>query len=148
VTGARAIAVKRGVSIVHMLSNKMLGAHGFLARIFEVFSRHGVSVDLIATSEVSVSVTIDDDYKLPHLMVDLEDIADVQVMRNQTIIAIVGRKLMSQAAIVTRALTAIDGQAISMISYGLSGLNLSIVLNGVDPDDTVRTIHRALFEGE
>jgi aspartate kinase len=144
--GARAIALKRGVSIVHMISNKMLGAHGFLARIFEVFSRHGVSVDLIATSEVSVSVTIDDDYKLPHLMVDLEDIADVRVMRNQTIIAIVGRQLLAQSSIVTRALTAVDGQAISMISYGLSGLNLSVVLNGVDPDETVRSIHRALFE--
>lgn len=144
--GARAIALKKGISVVHMISNQMLGAHGFLARIFEVFNRHGVSVDLIATSEVSVSVTIDEDDKLPHLMVDLEDIADVQVLRNQTIVAVVGRRLMSQAGVVTRALTAVDGQAISMISYGLSGLNLSIVLNGVDPDETVRSIHRALFE--
>jgi aspartokinase len=79
-------------------------------------------------------------------MVDLEDIADVRVMRNQTIIAIVGRQLLAQSSIVTRALTAVDGQAISMISYGLSGLNLSVVLNGVDPDETVRSIHRALFE--
>ena len=144
--GARAIAFKRGITVIHMTSNSMLGAHGFLARIFEVFNRFGVSVDIVTTSEVTVSVTIDDDAKLAMLMSALDGVATVQVLRNQTIIAVVGKKLMSQAALVTRSLTAVDGQAISMISYGLSGLNLSIVLNGVDPDETVRAIHRALFE--
>lgn len=144
--GPRAVALKRNISVIHMVSNSMLGAHGFLARIFDVFSKHGVSVDLVTTSEVSVTVTIDEDDRLAHLMMALESFCSVGVLRGQTIIAVVGRNLMAHSARVAAALTAVDGQAISMMSFGLSGLNLSIVLNGVDPDEAVRTVHRAVFE--
>src|SRR5437763_7848183 len=87
--GPRAVAVKRGITVVHMTSNKMLGAHGFLARLFAIFEELEVSVDLITTSEVSVSVTIDEER--PGLIERLKPVADVEVRQNQCIVAIVGR---------------------------------------------------------
>lgn len=145
-SGPRAIAVKRDVTVVHMVANQMLGAVGFLARIFGAFDRHGVSVDLITTSEVSVSVTVENDEKLAALVRDLEKFATVRTLRGQTIVAVVGRKLMSDSEPVARLVRAIDGEKVSMISYGTTGLNLSIVLSGIDAVDAVQTIHRAVFE--
>src|SRR5438128_551474 len=98
--GPRAVAVKRGITVVHMTSNKMLGAHGFLARLFAIFEELEISVDLITTSEVSVSVTIDEDK--PELIEHLKPVADVEVRKNQCIVAIVGRNLMRDSIVGAR----------------------------------------------
>lgn len=144
--GPRAIAVKKNITVIHMVANEMLGAVGFLARVFGVFARHEVSVDLISTSEVSVSVTVDDDEKLNDLLRDLEPFARVTVLRGQTIIAVVGRRLLADSQPAARLMSRVRGESVSMISFGVTGLNLSIVFNGVDADDTVRLVHRAIFE--
>jgi aspartate kinase len=144
--GARSIALKRNITLVHVVSNKMLGAHGFLARIFEVFNRHSVSVDLITTSEVSVTLSIDSDERLEKVIAELESVANVRVAPNQTIVAVVGRNLLDDPTVGTRIFEALGGRKTSMISYGLTRLNMSVVLDGVDPDEAVRTLHRALFE--
>jgi len=144
--GPRAIAVKRGVTIVHMTSNKMLGAHGFLASLFAVFEALEISVDLITTSEVSVSVTIDDPRNLPELVRRLAPVADVQTLADRAIVAIVGRNLMRDSAVGASVFEAMRGIPMSMFSLGMSGLNLSIVVDETDADRAVRTVHAALFE--
>jgi aspartate kinase len=145
-SGPRAVAVKRGVTVVHMTSNTMLGAHGFLARLFAVFEQLEISVDLITTSEVSVSVTIDEKHNLRQLVERLAPVADVEVRESQCIVAIVGRNLMGDSAVGARAFEAMRGIPMSMFSLGTSGLNLSIVIEEKDADRAVRAIHAALFE--
>lgn len=144
--GPRSIARKRGITVVHVTSSRMLGVHGFLARLFTVFEQLAISVDLIATSEVSVTVTIDERHDVDELQSRLRDIADVEVLDNQCIIAIVGQHLMSDAAVGARVFEALRGVPIRMVSLGRSGLNLSIVVEDAHSDDAVRGIHRALFE--
>jgi aspartate kinase len=142
--GPRAVAVKKGITVVHMTSNKMLGAHGFLAKLFAVFEELEISVDLITTSEVSVSVTVDNmDPRLPE---KLKDVADVEVLDRQCIVAIVGRQLMEDAQVGARVFSAMQGIPMSMFSLGTSGLNLSIVVDEKDADRAVKSIHHALFE--
>ena len=144
--GAKAIAIKKGVTVVHMTSNKMLGAHGFLARLFAIFEDLEVSVDLITTSEVSVSVTIDERHNLERLVDKLAPVADVEVRDNQCIVAVVGRNLMKDSGVGARVFDALRGVPTSMFSLGLSGLNLSIVIQEADAERAVRSIHAALFE--
>ena len=144
--GPRAVAVKRGITVVHMTSNKMLGAHGFLARLFAIFEELEVSVDLITTSEVSVSVTIDEKHNLRQLTERLRPVADVEVLENRCIVAIVGRNLMRDSMVGAKIFEAMRGIATSMFSLGTSGLNLSIVVDDAEADRSVRAIHAALFE--
>ncbi len=144
--GPRAVAVKRGITVVHMTSNKMLGAHGFLARLFGIFEELEIAVDLITTSEVSVSVTIDEKHNLKRLIERLAPVADVQVRENQCIVAIVGRNLMRDSIVGARVFEAMRGIPTSMFSLGTSGINLSIVVDESDADRSVRAIHAALFE--
>ena len=142
----KAVAVKRNVTVVHMTSNKMLGAHGFLARLFAIFEQLEVSVDLITTSEVSVSVTIDEKHNLQQLIERLKPVADVTVIENQSIVAIVGRQLMKDSLTAARVFESLRGIHVSMFSLGTSGLNLSIVVDNGDADRAVRAVHAALFE--
>lgn len=144
--GPRAIAVKRNISVVHMTSSKMLGAHGFLARLFAVFEDLEISVDLITTSEVSVSVTIDERHNLDKLVEALKPIAEVQIIDSQCIVAIVGRDLMKDAEVGARVFHSLRGVPLSMFSLGTSGLNLSIVVDDKHADAAVRAAHHALFE--
>lgn len=144
--GPRAVAVKRGITVVHMTSNKMLGAHGFLARLFAIFEELEISVDLITTSEVSVSVTIDEKHNLDALRKRLAPVADVAVLENRCIVAIVGRNLMRDSIAGARVFEAMRGIPMAMFSLGTSGLNLSIVVDEADADRAVRAVHTALFE--
>ena len=144
--GPRAVALKKGVTVLHMTSSQMLGAHGFLARLFAIFEQLEVSVDLITTSEVSVSVTIDDKHNLELLVERLAPIATVEVLENRCIVAIVGRNLMSDTGVGSRVFEAMQNIPMSMFSLGTSGLNLSIVIEEKDAERAVKSIHGALFE--
>jgi aspartate kinase len=144
--GPRSIARKRNVTVVHMTSNKMLGAHGFLAKLFHVFEELKISVDLIATSEVSVSVTVDEQHDLDELKTRLTGVADVEVIDGQCIIAIVGRNLLADARVGARVFEAMHNIPMQMLSLGRSGLNLSIVIDDAKSDDAIQRIHAALFE--
>lgn len=146
-SGPRSIARKKGVTMVHVTSNKMLGAHGFLARFFAVFEQLAISVDLIATSEVSVTVTVDEKHDTDELVRRLKSIADgVELIDNQCIIAVVGQSVMSDARVGARVLDALHSMPVKMISLGRSGLNLSIVVDDARADDAVKAIHHTLFE--
>jgi aspartate kinase len=144
--GPRSIARKKNVTMVHVSSNKMLGTHGFLAKFFEVFAQLGISVDLIATSEVSVTVTVDDKHDIDELVTRLKTLAEhVEPIDGQTIIAIVGRDLMSNPTVGANALAALVDIPVKMISLGRSGLNLSVVVDDAHADRAIRAIHEQLF---
>jgi aspartate kinase len=146
-SGPRSIARKKGITVVHMTSNKMLGAHGFLARLFAVFEQLAISVDLIATSEVSVSVTVEERHDLDRLQTRLADLTEsVEMVYEQCIIAIVGTNLVADSTFAARVFQAMRGIPMKMVSLGRSGLNLSIVVADTDADAAIKSIHRALFE--
>jgi aspartate kinase len=144
--GPRSIARKRGVTMVHVTSNRMLGTHGFLAQFFDVFAKLGISVDLIATSEVSVTVTVDEKHDIDELKKRLGEMAEVTLEDGQCIIAVVGQNVMSDARVGARVLEALDGMPVKMISLGRSGLNLSLVVDDANADAAVKAVHHALFE--
>lgn len=144
--GPRSVARKRHVTVVHMTSNRMLGAHGFLAQIFDIFEQLEISVDLIATSEVSVSVTIDERHNIDELRERLAGVAEVEIIDDQSILAIVGRNLLSDTRVGARVFEALHGIPMKMLSLGRSGLNLSVVVDDADSDRAVQAVHAALFE--
>lgn len=144
--GPRSIARKKHVTMVHVTSNRMLGAHGFLAKFFAVFGELGISVDLIATSEVSVTVTVDEKHDTEELRRRLQPLADVELYDGQCIIAVVGQNVMSDARVGARVLDALGPMPVKMMSLGRSGLNLSIVVDDANADAAVKAVHRALFE--
>jgi aspartate kinase len=144
--GPRSIARKRGVTMVHVTSNRMLGTHGFLAQFFDVFAELGISVDLIATSEVSVTVTVDEKHAVDELTRRLGEMADVTLEDEQCILAIVGQNVMSDPRVGARILDALGGMPVKMLSLARSGLNLSIVVDDSNADAAVKSVHHALFE--
>lgn len=144
--GPRAIAVKKGIAVIHVTASQMLGAHGFLARIFAEFARLAVPVDLVTTSEVSVSVTVDSDDRIDEIRKALESFSTVRVDRAQAIIALVGRNLLGDSQAPSAIFRALDGTQLAMVSLGSSGLNLSIVVREADADHAMLSLHHALFE--
>jgi aspartate kinase len=141
-----AVAGKSGVTLVKVRSTRMLLAHGMLRRIFETFERHGVSVDVVATSEVSVSVTVDDDSRLEDLVVELSSLGDVSVERDRGIVAIVGAGLSADGNAMGEALLCFRGRILHMLSLSATGINLTAVLDGEAVADTMRALHARFFE--
>ncbi|HEX6313566.1 MAG TPA: lysine-sensitive aspartokinase 3 [Gemmatimonadaceae bacterium] len=143
-----AIAGKEGVTVVKVRSPRMLLAHGFLARIFEIFDRHRTSVDVVATSEISVSLTIDDARNLESLVVDLSQLGDVSIERNRGIVALVGAGLGADSESMARALGALKGLKVHMLSLSASGINLTMLLDADQVADAIRHLHDAFFPGQ
>lgn len=143
-----AIAGKGSVTLVKVRSARMLLAHGILRRIFETFERHQVSVDVVATSEVSVSVTVDDDTHLDDVVVELSAIGDVSIERDRGVVAIVGSALSENGDAMGRALRCLRGHTIHMLSLSATGINLTAVLEGKALPEAMRALHTEFFEGE
>jgi aspartate kinase len=142
-----AIAGKEGVTVVKVRSPRMLLAHGFLACIFEIFDRHRTSVDVVATSEISVSLTIDDARHLDSLVVDLSQLGDVSVERNRGIVALVGAGLGADSSAMARALGALKEMRIYMLSLSASGINLTMLVDADQVPAAMRQLHSAFFNG-
>ena len=142
----KSIACKKDVTAVTIVSTRMLLAHGFLARVFEVFGRHHVVVDLVTTSEVSISVTVDDPSRLESAIVELEGIGRIEVKQNLAVVAVVGEGAPSHVGLAGHVFTLLGGVGIGveMISQGASRVNLSFVVRGEDADRAVRLLHRGL----
>jgi aspartate kinase len=140
-----AIAGKKNVTVIKVRSSRMLLAHGVLRRIFEVFERHRTSVDVVATSEVSVSVTIDDTTHLEALLNDLQPLGDVSVERNRGILALVGAGMSDDSQAMARALAALEGARVHMVSLSASGINLTLIVDGDQVDPGMRRLHAAFF---
>jgi len=145
--GPRAIAFKGGISVLLISQPRMLMAYGFVARVFAIFDKHHTPVDLIATSEVSISLTVDDPSTLPAVQADLEDLGEVEVIRNMAIVSLVGRGFVSQAGLAGRVFDALREVNVVMISFGASDVNLSFVVAEADAEKAVRLLHHEFFEG-
>ncbi len=141
----KAISAKSGITIVNIRSTRMLGAHGFLRRIFEVFDRHHTSVDMVSTSEVSVSATIDDARALDAIKADLEEFSTVEVESDQAIVCVVGDNIRYTPGIAGRLFQALNGVNIRMISQGASLLNMGFVVAGSDLERALEALHTEFF---
>ncbi|MBI5086515.1 MAG: lysine-sensitive aspartokinase 3 [Acidobacteria bacterium] len=141
----KSIACKREITVVNIRSLRMLMAHGFLRRIFEVFDRHRTPVDMVSTSEVSVSLTIDQTQLLPDIEAELSKIAEVSVVPSQAIICLVGDALRETPGLGARIFTALKDVNIRMISQGASLMNMSVVVDGADLTRAVGALHREFF---
>ncbi|MBI4914056.1 MAG: lysine-sensitive aspartokinase 3 [Acidobacteria bacterium] len=141
-----ALASRGPITVLTVASSRMLAQSGFLARLFEVFARHKVSVDLIATAEVSVSLTVEADAPLKALAADLSAFATVEVSEDRAIVAVVGERLKHTPGVAGRALGALGGINVEMISMGANEINLSLVLRRSESEEALRRLHRALIE--
>ena len=141
-----ALASRGPVTVLTVSSSRMLAQSGFLARLFEVFGRRGVSVDLVATAEVSVSLTVEADVPLKPLLQDLSAFATVEVSEDRAIIAAVGERLKSTPGLGARLLSALGGINVEMISMGANEINLSLVVRRDQADEALRRLHRVLTE--
>ena len=140
-----AIAGKSGVTLVKVRSPRMLLTEGFMRTLFDVFGRHHTSVDVVATSEVSVSVTIDDASRLEALVIDLRELGDVTMERNRGIVSIVGNGLSDGGTAMAKALGAIGDLRVHMLSLSSSGINLTVVVDGEQVAPAMRRLHDAFF---
>jgi len=141
----KSIAFKRGVTIVNVTSTRMLLAYGFLRTIFEVFDRHQTSVDVVTTSEVSVSITLDNIDRLEAIKRDLSGIGAVAVEREKAIVCVVGDNLKFTPGVAARLFQAIETTNVNMISQGGSEINLTFVIDESDVDRVVCRLHDEFF---
>lgn len=141
-----AIAGKTGVTVLRVQTTKMLLAHGFLREIFDVFARHRTSVDVVATSEVSVSLTVDDPSNLDDLVQGLSALGDVSVERHRGIVALVGTALGTSSPAMARAITALGDCRIHMLSLSSTGINMTLIVDEDAVGEAMRRLHGAFFE--
>jgi aspartate kinase len=144
-TGLKAIACKKGITLVNITSSRMLLAYGFLRRIFEIFEKYQTPVDLIATSEVSVSVTIDNAAAATSIARDLSEIGTVSMESDKAILCLVGQDLWKDTVFLARAFASLKGTMVRMISLGSSDINLSLVVPVESMEDCVRRLHEEFF---
>jgi aspartate kinase len=142
----KSISCKRGVTVVNITSTRMLMAYGFLKRIFEVFERYETPVDMLATSEVSVSLTIDHAARLEAICEELRGFSEVAVEAGQAIICVVGENIRHTPGVGARVFKALNGVNIRMISQGASRLNLGLVVAEADLPAAVAALHQELFD--
>jgi len=140
-----ALACKQRITVIEVTSTRMLMAHGFLRRLFEVFERCGTPVDVVTTSEVSVSVTVDDDRRLDEIVAQLREFAGVTVERDMAILCAVGDRLRGEPALAIRLLGSLEGLPLRMVSQAASRRNLTVVLHGRDAGEAMRRLHQAWF---
>jgi aspartate kinase len=141
----KSISCKRGITIVNIRSTRMLMAHGFLRRIFEVFDRFGTSVDMVATSEVSVSLTLDNAENLESICTEIRSFAEVTVEDAQSLVCLVGENIRHTPGIAGRAFQVLRDLNIRMISQGASLLNLGFVIADRDIEHAVSALHTEFF---
>jgi len=141
----RSIACKRNITLVNIVSTRMLMAHGFLKRIFEIFDRYETPVDMLATSEVSVSLTIDNTRSLAAITKEIEEFAEVAVEDSQAIVCMVGDNIRHTPGIASRAFAALKDINVRMISQGASLLNISLVVAAADLKSAVESLHQEFF---
>jgi len=141
----KSIACKRKITVVNIHSTRMLMAHGFLRRIFEVFDRFETPVDMVATSEVSVSLTIDNPARIEEVLAELREFAEAETERDQVIVCLVGENIRYTPGVARRTFNALEGINVRMISQGGSLLNISFVVAEKDLRAAIESLHAEFF---
>jgi aspartate kinase len=143
--GITALACKREVTVVDITSSRMLMAYGFLRRLFEVFERFRTAVDVVTTSEVSVSVTVDDRRHLEPITQALSEFADVSTESDMALLCAVGDPLRSDASIAARVLRVLETVPLRMVSQAASRRNITVVLRQSDLPGAMQRLHQEFF---
>jgi len=143
--GVKAVAAKDGIIAIRIKSSRMLLAYGFLRKIFEVFEKYRTSIDVVTTSEVAVSVTIDNDAYLNEIVAELEQFGSVEVDNNQTIISVVGNEIAKTEHVLQQFFTAIADVPVRMVSYGGSHHNITILVPNAYKIKTLQLLNKGLF---
>lgn len=142
----KAIAAKDGITSVVIHSGRMLLAYGFLRKVFEIFESHRTSIDMITTSEVSVSVTIDSLDQIDGIVKDLENYGKVTIFKDQTIVCVVGDLIAERKGLAREVLNALTEVPLRMISYGSSSNNISLLINSSDKVIALNSLSNKLFD--
>ena len=142
----KCIAVKKRLSIIDIVASRMLMTHGYLSQIFAIFDKHRCPVDLVSTSEVSVSLTVDSNEQLPAIAADLSQLADVKYEGRKALVCMVGEDIRGQNGIAARVFNAIRHINVRMISQGASEINMSFMIEEDDAEEAVRSLHAAFFQ--
>jgi aspartate kinase len=140
-----ALACKRGVTVIDITSTRMLMAFGFLRRLFEVFERFKTPVDVVTTSEVSVSVTVDNTRRLDDILNNLRNFAEVSTEPDMAIVCIVGENLRSDPALFGRAVTSLNSIPLRLVSQAASRRNITFVLRDSDVVQAMNLLHDQFF---
>ena len=143
--GVKAVAAKDGITAIKIRSSRMLLAYGFLRKVFEVFEKYRTSIDMITTSEVAVSVTIDNDIHLPEIKKELEAFGTVDIDTNQTIISVVGNEITETKEVMRKLFESVSGIPVRMVSYGGSRHNISLLISRANKEEALRSLNRDLF---
>ena len=143
--GAKAIAAKDGITAIRIKSSRMLLAYGFLRKVFEVFEKYRTSIDMITTSEVAVSVTIDNDVNLPHIIKELEPFGTIETDSNQTIVSVVGNEIEETKDVMKKLFDAIEPISVRMVSYGGSKHNVTLLIDRQHKEQTLQLLNKGLF---
>lgn len=141
----KAIAAKDGITAIKIKSTRMLLAYGFLSEVFEIFEKYKTPIDMITTSEVAVSLTIDDDSRLQGIIEDLEVFGAVTVDKDQSIICMVGNDVVEEKGIIKKIFDALEDIPIRMISYGGSKYNVSVLIESRFKKKALIALNKGLF---
>jgi aspartate kinase len=145
-TGVKAIAAKDGITAIKIKSSRMLLAYGFLRRIFEVFEKYKTPIDMITTSEVAVSVTIDDLSHLEQIQAELQSFGTVEIDRNQAIICVVGNKVAETKGALQSVLNSLEAIPVRMVSFGGSKHNVSILVDAQYKTQALKSLNEGVFD--
>ncbi len=142
----KSIAVKKKLTIMDIVASRMLLSHGYMSKMFAVFDKHKCPVDMVSTSEVSVSLSVDSNASLPEIAADLRTLADVTYEGKKALVCLVGENIRGQNGIAAQVFGAIRHINVRMISQGASEINMSFMIDEDDADEAVRSLHAAFFQ--
>jgi len=141
----KSIAAKKRLTIIDIVASRMLMAHGFLKAVFDVFDKYQLAIDMVSTSEVSISLSVDSHEQLPAICAELRKIADVKFEGRKALVCLVGEDIRGQNGIAGRVFSAISHINVRMISQGASEINMSFMIEEEDVEEAIRSLHRAFF---
>ena len=141
----KSIAAKKRLTIIDVVASRMLMSHGYLKAVFDVFDKYKCAIDMVSTSEVSISLTVDSNQQLPEICAELSKIADVKLEGNKALVCLVGEDIRGHNGIAGRVFTAVSHVNVRMISQGASEINMSFMIDEEDVEEAIRSLHNHFF---
>lgn len=142
----KSIAYKKGVTVLRITSARMLGAYGFMSMLFQIFERYRTVIDVIATSEVSVSLTLDNSDSLEAVTNELRRLGEVEIEPDHAVVCIVGEGLRGTPGVAAKVFSTIEDINVTLVSHGASSVNLTFVVKETDVAETIKRLHNAFFQ--
>lgn len=144
-TGVKAVAAKDNIWAIRIKSSRMLLAYGFLRKVFEVFEKYRTPIDMVTTSEVAVSLTIDSDQYLAEILEELSHFSSVEVDAGQTIVSVVGQGIAKETGLLQQLFQAMGGIPVRMVSHGGSPHNISLLVDATRKKELLQQLNQGLF---